>query len=87
MCKLLGVMVNNNWIQGGVKMITVKLWLKYNSSILLFASVLFIASCNGEGVKPVVSGEASVCTMDAMQCPDGSWSGRSGPECKFVCAE
>lgn len=68
-------------------MIIVKRWLKFNSFILLFATVLFIVSCNGEGVKPVVSGAASVCTMDAMQCPDGSWSGRSGPECEFVCPE
>ena len=26
------------------------------------------------------------CTMDAMQCPDGRWVGRSGPNCEFVCA-
>lgn len=25
------------------------------------------------------------CTMDAMQCPDGSYVGRSGPKCEFVC--
>ncbi len=25
------------------------------------------------------------CTMDAMQCPDGSWVGRTGSDCKFVC--
>ncbi|HVV15161.1 MAG TPA: hypothetical protein VHD55_02050 [Candidatus Paceibacterota bacterium] len=27
----------------------------------------------------------TVCTMDAMQCPDGSWVGRSGPKCEFKC--
>lgn len=27
----------------------------------------------------------SMCTMDAKQCPDGSWVGRSGPNCEFVC--
>ncbi len=27
------------------------------------------------------------CTMDAMQCPDGSWVGRTGPDCEFVCPE
>jgi hypothetical protein len=27
----------------------------------------------------------TVCTMDAMQCPDGSWVGRSGPDCIFKC--
>lgn len=26
------------------------------------------------------------CTMDAMQCPDGTWVGRSGPNCEFVCS-
>jgi len=25
------------------------------------------------------------CTMDARQCPDGSWVGRTGPNCEFVC--
>ena len=25
------------------------------------------------------------CTMDAMQCPDGSFVGRTGPDCAFVC--
>ncbi len=25
------------------------------------------------------------CTMDAMQCPDGSYVGRTGPKCEFVC--
>ncbi len=28
-----------------------------------------------------------VCTQDAMQCPDGSWVGRTGPNCEFVCPE
>ena len=30
--------------------------------------------------QPVVA-----CTADAMQCPDGSWVGRTGPNCQFVC--
>ena len=25
------------------------------------------------------------CTADAYQCPDGSWVGRTGPNCEFVC--
>jgi len=34
-----------------------------------------------------VSNEDNVvaCTMDAMQCPDGSWVGRTGLNCEFVC--
>ncbi len=33
-------------------------------------------------VTPV---EPVACTMDAFQCPDGSYVGRSGPKCEFVC--
>ncbi|MAZ41097.1 hypothetical protein CL654_03190 [bacterium] len=29
--------------------------------------------------------EPIACTADAMQCPDGSWVGRTGPNCEFVC--
>ena len=32
------------------------------------------------------NGEQVMCTMDAMQCPDGSWVGRTGPNCEFVCS-
>ncbi len=34
---------------------------------------------------PNTGGEGVVCTMDAFQCPDGSWVGRTGPSCEFVC--
>ncbi len=30
---------------------------------------------------------AQVCTMDAMMCPDGTYVGRSGPNCEFVCPD
>lgn len=29
--------------------------------------------------------EGTMCTTDAMECPDGSWVGRSGTNCQFVC--
>ena len=29
--------------------------------------------------------EPVFCTMDAMQCPDGTYVGRTGPNCEFVC--
>ena len=32
-----------------------------------------------------VSDETVMCTMDAQQCPDGSYVGRTGPACEFVC--
>lgn len=28
--------------------------------------------------------DAVMCTMDAKQCPDGSWVGREGPNCEFA---
>jgi hypothetical protein len=31
------------------------------------------------------SKEFVVCTTDTMQCPDGSWVKRTGPNCEFVC--
>lgn len=31
-------------------------------------------------------GEPVFCTADAFQCPDGSWVGRTGPNCEFVCS-
>lgn len=39
---------------------------------------------NGDKQKP--GNEESVfCTMDAMQCPDGTYVGRTGPKCEFIC--
>ena len=32
------------------------------------------------------SGVGAVCSQDARQCPDGSWVGRTGPNCTFACA-
>jgi hypothetical protein len=34
---------------------------------------------------PAPTRDMTMCTMDAMQCPDGSWVGRSGPACEFKC--
>jgi hypothetical protein len=31
--------------------------------------------------------EQVFCTADAMECPDGSYVGRTGPNCEFVCPE
>ncbi|MCA2981847.1 MAG: hypothetical protein INH41_00825 [Myxococcaceae bacterium] len=30
-------------------------------------------------------GGATVCTQDVFQCPDGTFVGRTGPSCQFVC--
>jgi hypothetical protein len=34
---------------------------------------------------PPVANTPVACTMDAMQCPDGTSVGRTGPNCEFVC--
>jgi len=39
---------------------------------------------NREATEIVVPDEV-MCTMDALLCPDGSYVGRTGPKCEFVC--
>jgi hypothetical protein len=34
---------------------------------------------------PVAKDDFVACTMDAMQCPGGSYVGRTGPDCTFTC--
>ena len=36
-------------------------------------------------LPPTPSQGPVACTADAMQCPDGSWVGRTGPHCEFIC--
>ena len=43
----------------------------------------FIRNNAPEPVPPVP--DAVFCTADAMMCPDGSYVGRTGPMCEFVC--
>ena len=34
--------------------------------------------------EPKPEPEPVFCTMDAKQCPDGSYVGRTGPKCEFT---
>lgn len=56
---------------------------------VLVLAVIIYAVWAGVRSRTAKIGEADgggvICTMDAMQCPDGSWVGRSGPKCQFVC--
>lgn len=45
------------------------------------------AQARTTGTVRVGGSQPVACTMDAMQCPDGSWVGRSGPNCRFVCPD
>lgn len=59
--------------------------------ILIFIAVVFVLGgllyiYNPDPVEyknPETDGV--VCTMDAKLCPDGSYVGRSGPNCEFRC--
>lgn len=39
---------------------------------------------NGGPAMPGFSPAPQACTMEAMQCPDGSYVGRTGPNCAFA---
>ena len=59
---------------------------------ILIASML-LAACmdsnrsktSGPVEEKLPADNQVMCTMDAMQCADGSWVGRSSPKCEFVC--
>jgi PBP1b-binding outer membrane lipoprotein LpoB len=65
--------------------------------LAILISALLLAACvQANTSKPSAQAEEPteaipptdnqvMCTMDAMQCADGSWVGRSGPNCEFVC--
>ena len=55
-------------------------------AVLAFGVSVWLTSQNSpsDGVVPPPV-EGTMCTMDAMQCPDGSYVGRTGPSCEFVC--
>ncbi|MEN9920891.1 MAG: hypothetical protein RL538_784 [Candidatus Parcubacteria bacterium] len=45
-----------------------------------------VAQAPSDDVSDVATTTEGVfCTADAMQCPDGSYVGRTGPSCEFVC--
>src|SRR4051812_48908440 len=56
----------------------------------LFVAVLAVAAGGAifyyhSKIAPDNGGDGQVfCTMEAKQCPDGSYVGRSGPKCEFA---
>jgi hypothetical protein len=49
--------------------------------IVVFSAIGFTYLVLNKGVKQPV---ARACTMEAKQCPDGSYVGRTGPACEFT---
>lgn len=57
------------------------------AGVLVLAVIVYIvwATFMKTALKTKNQGVAKVCTADAKKCPDGSWVGRSGPNCEFIC--
>ncbi len=49
------------------------------------SGVLYSRFVNESSQEPVAEDQVVMCTMDALECPDGSFVGRTGPKCEFVC--
>lgn len=57
-------------------------------TVVVIGGIAVLASVATKGgwvTAPTPAPEQWVCTADAMQCPDGSYVGRTGPNCEFVC--
>lgn len=52
---------------------------------LFLGAVSFMYQFFDQETQGVVVPEDVMCTMDARQCPDGSYVGRTGLQCEFVC--
>lgn len=61
-----------------------------NKVIYIFIAIAVLAGIYGiissKNNPPAKEEDEQIaCTMDAMMCPDGSYVGRTGPNCEFVC--
>jgi hypothetical protein len=65
-----------------MKTLNVAMYLFLGIAVVALLIKIYIYYTNP---NPPVSPVA--CTIDAMQCPDGSYVGRSGSNCEFVCPE
>jgi hypothetical protein len=61
-------------------------------NFVIVVTVLLVGSGIGMGLAWFMQSgpevgvpEGVMCTMDAIQCPNGAMVGRSGPNCEFVC--
>ena len=61
------------------------LWLKVLTGSAIVAVLLYGAVLLGWVFSTDVPPDGIMCAQDAMQCPDGSYVGRTGPKCEFIC--
>ncbi len=55
------------------------------AAIAIVAGVVSLFTNNTKPAAEVINEEIVACTADAMMCPDGSYVGRTGPDCEFIC--
>ena len=53
--------------------------------LILLAMLGYAAYAYSQKSSRGVADTQVVCTMDAMECPDGTYVGRTGPDCQFIC--
>jgi len=54
---------------------------------LFMVAISFVYQFYNREATEIVVPDEVMCTMDALLCPDGSYVGRTGPKCEFVCPE
>lgn len=54
----------------------------HKAALVLLAAAA--VGCTQTGT-PDTAQPGIACTEEAKQCPDGSFVGRSGPHCEFIC--
>jgi len=66
-------------------------YMKHRKIVFVFTLLIIVLVLSywleGKFSKEDMQPEMVACTMDAMECPDGSFVGRSAPDCEFVCPD
>jgi hypothetical protein len=72
-----------------------KIILMTLAAVAIIAAIIYAARTTSEPEVGINDGSTIAtttdetatiaCTMDAKMCPDGSYVGRTGPKCQFVC--
>lgn len=57
----------------------------FRELILMMVILPAMARCSTTEVQEAAPADKVMCIQDAKQCPDGTWVGRSGPNCEFKC--
>jgi len=62
-----------------------KRWVITSALSLVVALPIAVSAVASLQASSSVGLPIIACTADAMQCPDGTWVGRTGPNCEFIC--